>query len=58
VLDWIRYLAENGLTSLMVLHNFLSKRLVRPSGLILPHVDVHQDERHHAAGPWAWVELG
>jgi hypothetical protein len=27
VLDQIQYLAENGLTSLMVLHNFLSKRL-------------------------------
>jgi hypothetical protein len=27
VLDWIQYLAENDLTSLMVLHNFLSKRL-------------------------------
>jgi hypothetical protein len=28
VLDRIQYLAENGLTSLMVLHDFLSKRLV------------------------------
>jgi hypothetical protein len=28
VLDWIQYLAENGLTSLMVLHDFLSRRLV------------------------------
>jgi hypothetical protein len=28
VLDRIRYLAENSLTSLMVLHNFLSKHLV------------------------------
>jgi hypothetical protein len=27
VLDQIQYLAENGLTSLMVLHDFLSKRL-------------------------------
>jgi hypothetical protein len=27
VLDWIQYLAENGLTSLMVLHDFLSKCL-------------------------------
>jgi hypothetical protein len=27
VLDRIQYLAENGLTSLMVLHDFLSKRL-------------------------------
>jgi hypothetical protein len=27
VLDWIQYLAKNGLTSLMVLHDFLSKRL-------------------------------
>jgi hypothetical protein len=27
VLDQIQYLAENGLTSLMVLHNFLSKRI-------------------------------
>jgi hypothetical protein len=27
VLDQIRYLAENGLTSLMVLHNFLLKCL-------------------------------
>jgi hypothetical protein len=27
VLDRIRYLTENGLTSLMVLHNFLSKCL-------------------------------
>jgi hypothetical protein len=27
VLNWIQYLAENGLTSLMVLHDFLSKRL-------------------------------
>jgi hypothetical protein len=27
VLDQIQYLAKNGLTSLMVLHNFLSKRL-------------------------------
>jgi hypothetical protein len=28
VLDWIQYLAESGLTSLMVLHDFLSRRLV------------------------------
>jgi hypothetical protein len=28
VLDQIQYLAENGLTSLMVLHDFLSKRLM------------------------------
>jgi hypothetical protein len=28
VLDWIQYLAENGLTSLIMLHDFLSKRLV------------------------------
>jgi hypothetical protein len=28
VLDWIQYVAENGLTSLMVLHDFLSKRLM------------------------------
>jgi hypothetical protein len=27
VLDRIQYLAENGLTSLLVLHDFLSKRL-------------------------------
>jgi hypothetical protein len=27
VLDQIQYLAKNGLTSLMVLHDFLSKRL-------------------------------
>jgi hypothetical protein len=27
VLKRVQYLAENGLTSLMVLHNFLSKRL-------------------------------
>jgi hypothetical protein len=27
VLDWIQYLAESGLTSLMVLHDFLSRRL-------------------------------
>jgi hypothetical protein len=27
VLDQIRYLVENGLTSLVVLHDFLSKRL-------------------------------
>jgi hypothetical protein len=27
VLDWIQYLAENGLTSLMVLHDFLPKLL-------------------------------
>jgi hypothetical protein len=25
MLDWIQYLAENSLTSLMVLHDFLSK---------------------------------
>jgi hypothetical protein len=29
MLDRIQYLAENGLTSLMVLHDFLSKRLTR-----------------------------
>jgi hypothetical protein len=28
VLDQIQYLAKNGLTSLMVLHDFLSKRLM------------------------------
>jgi hypothetical protein len=28
VLDWIWYLAENGPTSLMALHDFMSKRLV------------------------------
>jgi hypothetical protein len=28
VLDQIQYLAENGLTSLMALHDFLSKRLM------------------------------
>jgi hypothetical protein len=28
VLDWIQYLVENGLTSPMVLHDFLSRRLV------------------------------
>jgi hypothetical protein len=28
VMDRIQYLAENGLTSLMVLHDFLSKRIV------------------------------
>jgi hypothetical protein len=46
VLDWIQYLAENGLTSLMVLHDFLSRRLVplqdqpaRP-----PCMDVHRGE--------------
>jgi hypothetical protein len=27
VLEWIQYLADNGLTSLMVLHDFLSKCL-------------------------------
>jgi hypothetical protein len=28
VLDWIQYLVENGLTSPMVLHDFLSRCLV------------------------------
>jgi hypothetical protein len=27
VMEWIQYLADNGLTSLMVLHDFLSKCL-------------------------------
>jgi hypothetical protein len=39
VLDWIQYLAENGLTSLMVLHDFLLKRLAPL-----------QDQSHHPAG--------
>jgi hypothetical protein len=32
MLDRIQYLAENGLTSLMELHNFLSKRLAPLQG--------------------------
>jgi hypothetical protein len=40
VLDRIQFLAENGLTS----------KMVPP-----PCMDVHRGERHHAAGPRAWV---
>jgi hypothetical protein len=43
VLDRIQYLAENGLTSLMVLHDFLSKRLAPL-----------QDRSHHPA----WMYTG
>jgi hypothetical protein len=43
VLDRIQYLAENGLTSLMVLHGFLSKRLMPP-----------QDQSHRPA----WMYTG
>jgi hypothetical protein len=41
VLNQIRYLAENGLTSLMVLHNFVSKSLTPL-----------QDLPHPANGTW------
>jgi hypothetical protein len=44
VLDRIQYLAENGLTSLMVLHDFLSKRLAPL-----------QDRSHHPAGIYTGV---
>jgi hypothetical protein len=37
VLDRIQYLAESGLTSLMVMHDFLSRSLA-------PRVDVHRGE--------------
>jgi hypothetical protein len=43
MLDWIQYLAGNGLTSLMVLHDFLSKRLASL-----------QDRSHHPA----WMYTG
>jgi hypothetical protein len=43
LLDRIQYLAENGLTSLMVLHDFLSKHLVPL-----------QDRSHHLA----WMYTG
>jgi hypothetical protein len=43
VLDWIQYLAENGLTSLMVLHDFLSK-----------HLAPLQDRSHRPA----WIYTG
>jgi hypothetical protein len=43
MLDRIQYLAENGLTSLMVLHDFLSKRLVPL-----------QDQSHRPA----WMYIG
>jgi hypothetical protein len=43
VLDQIQYLTENGLTSLMVLHDFLSKRLASL-----------QDRSHHPA----WMYTG
>jgi hypothetical protein len=38
VLDQIQYLAKNGMTSLMVLHDFLSK-----------HLTPLQDQSHHPA---------
>jgi hypothetical protein len=44
VLDRIQYLAKNGLTLLMVLHDFLSKRLVSL-----------QDRSHHPA--WMYTEV-
>jgi hypothetical protein len=44
VLDRIQYLAKNGLTLLMVLHDFLSKHLVSL-----------QDRSHHPA--WIYTEV-
>jgi hypothetical protein len=51
-LDQIQYLAENGLTSLMVLHDFLSKRLVplqdqshRPTWMYTGVNDIMQMDR-------------
>jgi hypothetical protein len=57
MLDQILYFTENGLMSLMVLHDFLSKCLT-PSRIAPARVDVHQGERHHAAGSSARVEPG
>jgi hypothetical protein len=54
MLYWIWYLAKNGLTSLMVLHDFLSRCLhLSRTGPV--HMGVHQGERHHVAGSWTWV---
>jgi hypothetical protein len=56
VLDQIQYLAENDLTSLMVLLDFLSKRLAPlQDWWTCTRMDVHQGERHHVAGSRTWV---
>jgi hypothetical protein len=52
VLDWIQYLAESGLTSLMVLHDFLSRclaplqdRATRPAWMYTRVNDIMRLER-------------
>jgi hypothetical protein len=46
VLGRIRNLAESGLTSMMVLHDYV----LNPASMAL-----HQGKRRHAAGAWRWV---
>jgi hypothetical protein len=53
VLDQIQYLAENDLTSLMELHDFIKAPHASPGLVPPPRMDVHRGERHHAAGPRA-----
>jgi hypothetical protein len=60
VLDQIQYLAENGLTSLMVLHDFLSKRLTplqdrpRPTWMYTEGNDIMRLDR----GPGSSLDEG
>jgi hypothetical protein len=56
VLDRIQYLVESDVTSLMVLHDFLSKRLTPLQDRATRPAWMYTGERHHAAGTRARVE--
>jgi hypothetical protein len=53
VLDWIQHLAENGLTSLMVLHNFLSRHLMP-----LQHRPTRPVWMYTGVNDFMWLERG
>jgi hypothetical protein len=45
-----RFLVEKGLTSMMVLHHFLSKHIAPAPGPLLASSVVHRPEQHHMLG--------